>query len=157
MPSDFSVLTTSSPADTLRLVTITLAPACARARAVSTPRPEFPPLLHDTSVPGEHAAYRHTEAFYKTYIADAHACVHGTCDDRCFAGQIHAPHSLRCSCPIPKYRSHERYCAQDSTCLAMQWTFGSETKADVAKASEVEACIATSLLPFLHSPNRHHS
>ncbi len=42
-PADLRVAATSSPADTLRLVRITRAPACAKARAVSTPMPELPP------------------------------------------------------------------------------------------------------------------
>lgn len=49
-PAELRVAATSSPADTLRLVRITRAPACAKARAVSTPMPELPPDQHEAGI-----------------------------------------------------------------------------------------------------------
>lgn len=49
-PADLRVVATSSPADTLRLVRITRAPACAKARAVSTPMPELPPEQREAGI-----------------------------------------------------------------------------------------------------------
>jgi len=98
-PADLRVAATSSPADTLRLVRITRAPACAKARAVSTPMPELPPDQREAGIV-------QVELDCRNQIRARYSAIR-TCDNRCLSCEVSSSQRLYSSGSGPEYWRHK--------------------------------------------------